>query len=264
VSDDAVVFHQSTCDDAPVVCILGWGGSKRKHLRHIERFYREKMQYSYVSHIMPLYCSTAEYGAYTEQILNKVRMAESAGAKKKVAHIFSNNGTWSYARLQKMHAADGHALPLMDRVVYDAAPDLWQEQLPLLELGHKYSRAILPGLLNRPQYEHPILTPIVTFALAARIALERATEEDVLLTLNRYLFEASPTVPHLFLYSSGDQLITPSDIGKFQDSMRKRGASVEQQMWGDEVTHCASLMRHPKEYQAIVASFLDPLQEERE
>jgi hypothetical protein len=261
VAEDEVVFRKpkGRCD-APVVAVLfGWAGSKHKHLRHVERFYRERLQYSTVCHIMPLYSSQDETRAYTQQIMQKIR---DSGARKKVAHIFSNNGTWSYARLQQMHSDDGDDLPLMDRVVYDSAPMLWREQPSLLQAGYQYSRAILPGILNRAQYEHPVLTPVVTLALAARVAWQRATEEDVLLQLNRFLLDASPTVPHLFLHSSGDKLITPAHVGEFQDSMRKRGASIEHRMWGEEVSHCAAMMKHPKEYTSIVANFVGELDEE--
>ena len=80
--------------------------------------------------------------------------------------------------------------------------------------------------------------------------------------LNRFLLDASPTVPHLFLHSSGDKLITPAHVGEFQDSMRKRGASIEHRMWGEEVSHCAAMMKHPKEYTSIVANFVGELDEE--
>ena len=57
----------------------------------------------------------------------------------------------------------------------------------------------------------------------------------------------APVCPQLYLYSSADALIPPSEVQKFQKSQQARGVKIRSRMWEDSA-HCEHYRIHPDEY----------------
>ena len=165
-SDDNIVFTPSKSHSADGLCvILGWGGAKRNHLRRILDFYRDEMDVPSLSFIMPLYASEGKREDYTRELYAAIS-EHQRDDDPLIAHIFSNNGAWAYARLLRMHethqiASNTIGSHLVKRVVYDSAPGIWREKLSLVEGASQYSRAVMPSITGKTQHTHPVYTPLV-------------------------------------------------------------------------------------------------------
>lgn len=57
----------------------------------------------------------------------------------------------------------------------------------------------------------------------------------------------APTCPQLYLYSSADALIPPSEVQQFQKLQKSRNVQVHSKMWTDSA-HCEHYRVHPEEY----------------
>ena len=227
---------------SPLVVVLGWGGARRAHLRRVLEFYTDELGLDAVSHAMPLRVNEAQREEYARAVGAAIRarlpradgprgralagqgqgqgqlgQGVAAGAPatalpddetgcqptpRLVFHIFSNNGTWTYARLVRQALRRGSTptqeepLPLGEAGshvrIFDSAPGLWTEELPLLANARLFSRAILPSLLGRLQHEHAVVTPLLVPALALWIAWS-----VTLLLLFRLLFFSTLCAPSL-------------------------------------------------------------------
>jgi hypothetical protein len=307
--------------DSPLVCVFGWGGAKRKHIRKLLEFYRSDLGLDTVSHIMPLKSNETQRERYVSAVGEAIKEHAAAGAtadgqaeRRIVFHIFSNNGTWTYARLlrQQMQGG-GAAVPAMAADgegegegqgegqgqgggaggakaaggaggfahrhvrIFDSAPGLWTEPLPLLYNAQLFSRAIMPSLLGRLQHEHAVLTPLLVPVLVGYLAWGRATGAENSLAVNRFLFdEVAADVPSCYIYSTGDELVRADEVQgfiRYQAGRAAQEASVSgacgaggvggagggaatQLVLGDEVPHVAGFLREPEAYKEVLRGFL--------
>jgi len=234
------------------IIILGWGGSKQRSLAKVADFYADRRVRT-VSFIMPLGIPNFARAALLGDVIEEMERLSHGGVKDVSIHLFSNNGTWSYATLMELinsrNAKLGTAaattavpphlpLPRIDRIVYDSGPHLFYEDMGIHDEVKMYSLVATSIVLGRAQYEHPIISPLLKGALYAINSVHRAlrlVQEHVIPSLdlvpryvemNLYLRDESPAIPHLFMYSSDDGLVSSHRVEAFAAALDKRFASA--------------------------------------
>jgi hypothetical protein len=218
------------------VIILGWGGSKQRSIAKVADFYAERGVRS-MSFIMPLGIPNFGRTALLQDIVAELENLSHTGVKDVSIHLFSNNGTWSYATLMELissrNASLASPLPRVDRVVYDSGPHLFYEDLGIHDEVKMYSLVATSIVLGRAQYEHPVISPLLKGILYVINSIHRVIRlvQDVVpainlvpryVEMNLYLRNKSPAIPHLFLYSKDDGLVDPTYVQAYAADLTER------------------------------------------
>ena len=248
-----------------IVIILGWGGAKHKNFNKILNYYITR-DVTVVCSTMPQYVPSFVRRYYETEIAAAVQEIRSKDdpsyGSKLCGHVFSNNGAWSLATL-----CQRTDLPPFDKLIYDSAPALYYEQIPISLEVERHSRVITSVLLEKPQYEGHSMIIFIKAALYAFVPLwrtinilQKVFKENVVtdyLVLNIILRDKSPAVPTYFIYSSGDKLVPSTCVRDFKLLLQARNIPTFEKDFGDEVPHTASFFKHSEEYKAIIDSFFD-------
>ncbi len=240
------------------VVLLGWGGSKARHLNRVREFYLSRPSVgSVVSFSMPLW---APQFVRTALVKNLMRSIDSKA--RVICHAFSNNGTWVYGELGLELNKEGAQI---ERVVIDSAPYFKYETMPLGEAVAKYQPVILSTLLNKDVYHHPVYTPILkailyTMGLGIKSlytipVLGPALVPD-LITLSLHLRDDTNPIPTLFVYGKEDKLIPPTETEDFAAALERRGVPTQRQLF-DEAKHVSAFYDKStrEEYKKILDTF---------
>jgi hypothetical protein len=271
----------------PLVVILGWAGAQPRNLSRLNQFYTEELGMATATLIIPFPVATfakdfleaelctlierhfasdhkdqhVENAATTPSTGGDVHSSDVTGAAPLYVHLYSNNGTWAYAGLLQRPN-----FPRPRAVLWDSAPHLFYEQLPMAQDAEIVSRVGTSSLLKRPQYHHPLLSPVIKTAAMAFLCIQRITRYALepfgihlipdYLSYNHFLKDIAPAVPMHFVYSSGDQLCLQSKIEEFIGHLRRRGVPVTTSVFGDDVPHVTAFYKKTEEYKEIIRNHL--------
>jgi pimeloyl-ACP methyl ester carboxylesterase len=259
----APLVRRSESKGQPVVLILGWGGSTQKNLKRVINWWVSELGCTTISHIMPLSAPGFVRTSLEREVVDLViQEREKSLNARFLVHCFSNNGAWSYAGLN-LHPD----FPSADGIIYDSAPLLHFENLPVIERSAIFSRVLTSVALSTPTYHHRLISPLlkmflVPFMLTQDALLSAQQHLGLnlvpdLLKLNFYLRDHSPGIPHLFLYSLGDELIPFNHVEKFVEVLKNRGIPCDSHIISDPSCSHVTLFRTcPKEYRDVVRNFL--------
>lgn len=261
IYSDAVPLLHIRDGNTKSALILGWGGAKQKHLKKITNYYLSR-NINVVSVVMPLIVPLFVRKIIETHILEVLHQAINKSQNSDIiCHIFSNNGSWSYARLQN-HSN----FPRISQLVYDSAPALFYQELSILDESAIFSRVITSVVLKRPQYVHfplsnilqLLLLPGMTFArcllwFQTVTGIELVTD---IVKMNVWLRDHSPNVPTLFLQSRGDGLVTESIVNEYIAHLRQRGIAPRLKLFDEAVPHVAANAIRYDEYAAALDLFL--------
>ena len=184
-----------------------------------------------------------------------------------VVHAFSNNGTWVYGEMCQEIENQGDRSEIQ-KLIIDSAPAFFFEHISLIDAVEKYQPVILSTLLNKDQYRHTVLTPIIKVGLflvggfakiVYRLPLGQYIVPD-LIKLSLYLRDECKLIPTLFIYGSDDKLIPEHLITDFSDSLRSRndeGSPIEGVRF-EGAKHVSSFWDKTsrQEYRSKVSQFL--------
>eukprot|EP01112_Ceratiomyxa_fruticulosa_P019708 TRINITY_DN6512_c0_g1_i2.p1 TRINITY_DN6512_c0_g1~~TRINITY_DN6512_c0_g1_i2.p1 ORF type:complete len:157 (-),score=25.52 TRINITY_DN6512_c0_g1_i2:60-530(-) len=106
---------------------------------------------------------------------------------------------------------------------------------------------------NLPIYRHRIFTPILHKFFSWYLKLPKMAKNYA--DVERYILQAKPKIPHLFLYSEADRLIEPHSIQKYIQLLIEHGYITKEKIFKDS-PHVAHYKVYPKEYTDQVLSFL--------
>lgn len=246
-----------------IVIILGWGGGRQKNLKKLINYYQSK-DVSVISSIMPQFVPTFIRSYYERELalaVRKIRSSDDPPQSKLHAHIFSNNGTWAFSTLSRRND-----LPSFDKLVIDSAPAFYYKRIPVPDEVNLLSRVITSVVLQRPQYEHYVSIPIkaVLYVFIPTWRLTNYVQSffgvDILpdyRELSCHMRDKSPTVPTLFIYSIGDNLVKFERVKEFKNSLRDRGVDTSELVFGVEVAHTAAFFKYPDEYIDVLNKHFD-------
>jgi hypothetical protein len=241
------------------VLLLGWSGSQQKHFNKHVKYY-EDLGMSTLTFIMPpgIPLFARDWlESYVATLLT--REMKLTPERKFVVHSYSNNGMWAAASMLQLKL-----IRSPDAFISDAAPKFWYEELPIWAGSASLARVFTAIILNKNEYYHPFLSPLLTstFALVSflhRFIQHRQGRRRVVMDVegvNRYARDSLPFPSSLFIYSTGDQLVPPEDVKEFIAAIRRRGVHVQEQVFGDEVAHTGSFYADNKAYMKAVTDYL--------
>lgn len=244
-----------------IIVLLAWGGAKQRNLRKLLDYYRTK-DVTVVSCVMPSFVPSCVKSYFEQQIALSVQEIKAADntmkESKLLAHVFSNNGTWTFSTLCRRKD-----LPSFDKLLLDSAPALNYQRLQLHQEVNMISRVITSIILQRPQYQHPFdifIKFILYLAIPMGGLTSRLTGISFLpnyLELNCYMRDESPLVPTLFVYSSGDELVPFEMVKDFKSILKSRGVPTTELVFGNDVAHTASFFTYPEEYTDALQKHFD-------
>jgi len=233
-----------------VVVLLGWLGSKQKHLKRYADWYTSR-GYHAVTFTLPM-SDIVSYNVkgkaernvemLSEHLADWVREEEG---KKIVFHTFSNTGWLCYGViLENLQRQDPSAVDKIKGSIVDSAPvavpdsQVWALGFSAA-IMKKHSIATKGTEPNNRRSDvvvvesHTDIKPAVTEAVLLS-ALEKFF--DVVLNypaINRrlsgvmeLLSSNQPNCPQLYIYSSADRVIPAKSVESFVESQRKAGCEV--------------------------------------
>jgi hypothetical protein len=221
------------------------------------------------------------------QTIQKQLTSTQAGAPKSfVIFSHSNNGSFVYGTLKsRIQDSDSpyHGLETKLRgVIFDSAPALFDSPsadaaekssfLSHLLLGLKaafsFSFPSVAIVTGRPVYLHVFWTPAIT-VWAAVYKLMHPTEKER--KVGRPIFDARtrlrdqlkknvPSVPHLFLFSSGDKLLRSAWVREYSGFLKREHPELDIIEHDFETTgHVQHLLRQPQVYTEELKKFFGKL-----
>lgn len=240
------------------VLILGWGGSNPKHYNKILQHYEDK-GVSTVLHIMPLPCPKFIRTEFEEDIASLANQQVSANAQLRThVHVYSQNGTWVLSNLLQRAL-----LPQIDSVVFDSTPAFKYVRRPVQD-AHEIAVLATSLFTGKAQYYHFPFTPFIKSVLLIKEYLGVFTDRIFpqkyyffmnMMEVNRYIRDNFPSIPILFIYSTGDVLIPPANVKEFINALKERNVPTSEHVFGDEVSHVSASYKYPTEYYALVDNF---------
>ena len=229
---------------ARAVMLLGWSGSKLRHVRKHEGCWPSGTVAVSENVTIDDTFSPNGRAALREKARRLVAEARATNAPKLYAHIFSNGG--SMLLLEVLSELE----PLrLDGVVYDSAPSA-------------------EGTIR------PIAGPVIAYlsggTLRERLAAVWSTLWPALLAFPVRkahlaffdgLYDASVNLPRreLFMYSDGDRLVWRSHVEQFVARRRDQGAIVETRNFG-RTPHVGHFRAQPDTYRETLAGWLEAVE----
>lgn len=210
----------------PVVILLGWAGCRDRHLSKYSSIYNEQgcVTIRYTAPLKTVFIS--ESFGYKELSSTALKMLEilydyEVENSPIFFHVFSNGGFMLYRYVVELLHSDKQFSSLcVIGAVVDSAP------------GGGNVRGALRALAATLG---PKITPVLRYVLLALFAVTVFLLRVVLYPLTKYVHknhydavrERPPAWPHLYLYSTADQVIRHRDITLFVENMSQKGVLVD-------------------------------------
>nr|XP_057923291.1 transmembrane protein 53 [Doryrhamphus excisus] len=259
--DYNIVFPDAETSEAhwqetkePVVILLGWAGCKDKHLTKYSAIYNEQgcVTIRYTAPLKTVFIS--ESFGYKELKSTALKLLEilydyEVEHSPIFFHVFSNGGFMLYRYIvELLHKDQQFSSLCVVGAIVDSAPDSGNV------LGAVRALTVTLG---------PKVSPVLKYLLLALFAVAVFLLRVVLYPLTKYVHknhydavrERPPTWPHFFLYSSADQVIRPSDIRLFVDTLRSKGVQVDACDFVSSA-HVRHLWEWPERYPGKCRDFL--------
>ncbi|KAK9007898.1 hypothetical protein V6N11_074812 [Hibiscus sabdariffa] len=252
---EPIALDVSDCSSAKsrtVVVLLGWLGSKQKHLKRYAEWYTSR-GYHVITFTLPMVDIIGyQAGGKAEQNVNMLvnhlaDWLEEEHGKNLVFHTFSNTGWLMYgAVLEKFQKEDPSLMERIRGCIVDSAPvaapdpQVWASGFSAAFLkkhsiatkGFAISSESDMGVsVDKSEVSQP--KPAITEA-ALLVVLEKLF--DVVLNLpgvNRRLSDVlgllsyeQPTCPQLYIYSSADRVIPADSVESFIEKQKRSGRPV--------------------------------------
>ena len=261
-----------------LVVILGWGGAKKRQLEKIRRFYNDEMGVDTIVQVMSFPAPSFVHAHFEDSIcelidkhyasclvapcIEKEVHTTTRTLRHPMLHVFSNNGSWSYASL-----CQRSDFPRPKAVIFDSAPHFIFNRADVLTQKDDLTRVVVSIILQRAQYHHAVLTPLLTPVISVLLYLSEFVLRvqgsyrivPDLVSYSLFLRDESPIVPSLFIYSSGDRLCNQSKIEEFIAARRSRGVPCRAEKFGTDVEHICGHFKYADVYKGIVKSFLQSI-----
>ena len=249
---------------SPIVLILGWGGAKHRNLNKLVTFYA-KNGITSVSTTAPLFVPRAVEQFFEDEAVRLVQQAMKVHGQNQAkvpvyAHMFSNNGSWSFHNF--MFRKDIS----FDKIVWDSGPSTFYETRSVFYESKGLSQVFVSIILNKNQYTHPVLTPLLRMVIIPLLYVLRTVlyVQDMAgaewfpnyKNRNIALRDGTPLIPTLFMYSLGDELVEPQAVVRFKGEIEKRGVPTEENVFDKGVPHTAAFFIRTDDYVKRLGQFL--------
>ncbi|UJR09153.1 hypothetical protein I4U23_013401 [Adineta vaga] len=261
-TDHTPEYIPGSSNSPALVCVLGWGGCTRRHLRRLLEFYSSQ-GISTVSWINPMfnYLSGVDR-KQIERVLDFL-LHENRHGNQIIIHLHSNNGSlvWGYMlQIMKTNEHYSHLLPNIKGIILDSAPyvHLNRSSEWLLVSAIGASRPCVSIILNRAQYFHFSWSPLISYYLFLRFFYQRYLSSDILSSSDKlllFLNETPKDIQQCYIYSDSDRLIPHHVIEQFMNKQKERGVQVTSHQFVDS-GHVNHFRLYPNEYGKLVLNFI--------
>ncbi|XP_007043228.2 PREDICTED: transmembrane protein 53 [Theobroma cacao] len=279
------VSGTSDCSSAKsrtVVVLLGWLGSKQKHLKRYAEWYTSR-GYHAITFTFPMidiisYQAGGKAERNIDMLVNHLAdWLEEEHGKSLVFHTFSNTGWLTYgAILEKFQKQDPSLMGRIRGCIVDSAPvaapdpQVWASGFSAAFLKkHSFatkgfassSESDVGPLVGKREVSEP--KPAVTEA-ALLLVLEKFFEVVLSLpAVSRRLSDVlgllssgQPTCPQLYIYSSADRVIPADYVESFIEKQRRSGRVVRACNFVS-TPHVDHFRNEPKLYTSQLSQFLE-------
>ncbi|CAL1374914.1 unnamed protein product [Linum trigynum] len=279
------VNGSSDCSSAKsrtVVVLLGWLGSKQRHLKKYAEWYTS-MGFHAITFTFPM----AEVLSYqvggkaeqdVEMLVNHLVdwLDDEPGKKNVVFHTFSNTGWLTYGViLEKFREQDPSLVERIKACVVDSAPvaapdpQVWAsgfcaaflKKNSVATKGHAISNVELrvgsAKSLNQPP--KPALTEVALQVVLEKffgVVLNLPTVNKRLSDILSVLSSDQPRCPQLYIYSSADRVIPAGSVESFIEKQKKAGHEVRACNFVS-TPHVDHFRSDPKLYTGQLTHFID-------
>ncbi|XVE66403.1 hypothetical protein DITRI_Ditri08aG0077600 [Diplodiscus trichospermus] len=280
--DVSGTYDCSLAKSRTVVVLLGWLGSKQKHLKRYAEWYTSR-GYHVITFTLPMIdIISYQAGGKAEQnvdvLVNHLAdWLEEEHGKNLVFHTFSNTGWLTYgAILEKFQKQDPALLRRIRGCIVDSAPaaapdpQVWASGFSAAFLKkHSFatkgfpisSKSDMGVYVSEREVSEP--KPAVTEA-ALLLVLEKFFEVVLNLpAVNRRLSDVvgllscgQPTCPQLYIYSSADRVIPADSVESFIEKQRRDGREVRACNFVS-TPHVDHFRSDPKLYTSQLSQFLE-------
>ncbi|XP_056149415.1 transmembrane protein 53 [Lampris incognitus] len=238
----------------PVVILLGWAGSKDKHLSKYSSIYNEQgcVTIRYTAPLKTVFISeTFGYKELSSIALKLVELLYDYEVENSPIffHIFSNGGFMLYRYIVELLQSDKqfNSLHVIGAVV-DSAP------------GSGNVRGALRALTT---VLGPNINWVLRFILLALFAVTVFLLRVVMYPVTKYIHknhydtlrEKPATWPQLYLYSRADQVIRYMDIELMVETLKQKGVPVDSFDF-ESTSHVSHFRDFPEQYTQRCRSFL--------
>ncbi|GMJ03404.1 hypothetical protein like AT3G19970 [Hibiscus trionum] len=280
--DVSVSSDCSSAKSRTVVVLLGWLGSKQKHLKRYADWYTSR-GYHVITFTFPMTdIISYQAGGKAEQNVNMLvnhlaDWLEEEYGKNLVFHTFSNTGWLTYGViLEKFQKQDPSLIERIRGCVVDSAPvaapdpQVWASGFSAAFLK-KHSVATKGFHVSRESDtgtevgEKDVSVPKPAVTEAALLAVLGKFFEVVLNIpgVNRRLSDVfsvlssgQPTCPQLYIYSSADQVIPANYVESFIETQKRSGREVRACNFVS-TPHVDHFRNDPKLYTSQLSRFLE-------
>ncbi|CAF1093591.1 unnamed protein product [Adineta steineri] len=260
--DHTPVYTPGSSHASVLVCVLGWGGCTRRHLRRILNFY-SLHEIPTVSWINPMF--NYIFGVDMKQIerILDFLIHENRDTKNIIIHLHSNNGALVWSHMLHTMKTNEHYNQLLINikgVIFDSSPytRLNSSSVWIIASAFIMSRPSVSIILNRAQYFHWLWTPLVTYYLSLRYLYRRYFSSDPSTTTDKILRIVSSTpkdVKQFYLYSNADRLVPHTVVEQYMAVQVDRGVNVTSHRFLGS-GHVNHFRLHPVEYGKLVLDFI--------
>jgi len=274
---DIIAPSNSQSSVKAVVIMLGWIGSKLKHVRKYADLYVQK-DCAVVISCPPVTIIFRAEGPMRAQALNAVKEAarivrkvEMNGSSRNVEvpvliHYFSNGGAYVAQALDRMvkEVKSGTLSALTDEDISDilfVSERLYKQGYEVADSAPAYfSTESAHNALNESVPNLAIRTIIkaflyIVFNLEVAILVMQGKESPAETFWNRVLFSELCS-RQAFIYSSSDKITDASKVDELIKERSARGFDITYSKFSDS-NHVMHFRKHPDEYKAMVANVLD-------
>jgi len=261
--DHTPVCTQGSTNAPVLVCVLGWGGCTRRHLRRLLEFYSSH-DIPTVSWINPMLNYIFGINIkQVERVLDFLLHENRTSNNNIIIHLHSNNGAIIWGYMLDIMKTNEHYKPLLINikgVILDSAPFIRFNDSSdwLIASAIGTSRAGVSIILNRAQYFHFIWTPLMVYNLFLRFFYRRYLSSDPSSSsekIKKFLNTAPIQIKQLYIYSDGDRLIPPHIIETFMANQVQRGVTVTSHRFVGS-GHVNHFRLFPVEYGKLILDFI--------
>lgn len=241
------------------VLIVGWHGSRERHLRPLARHDASHHRADVITHVPRTFRAMRSADGWVEEarpIAERLAHAHAARPLPLVIHAFSNAGFWTTAALLDQLSPELRAAHA--GTVIDSAPGFPPRVSPSFTARYA-TRAMLPGLLARlglkASHSHPVLGPPFAAFLYAWHLIAPAQVRFMEGSLAR-MRDAHRDRALLLVWGGRDELVLPEYVEAFADDCERSGAPLTRLYFPDG-EHVRHLVTHRRDYLAARDRFLE-------
>lgn len=232
--------------------VLGWHGSRERHLRAIGRHHASRGA-DVIARAPRTFRAMGAPGGWEREAAPIAAEILARDPRPMVIHAFSNAGFWSARAILD---ALGERAKLVGTIL-DSAPGFPEQ--PSFRFTARYAgRAMLPSLLEalgqRPALTHPLLTPPVSAFLGAWHLLARGQVRFMASSQAR-MVELHHGLPLLAIYGGADELVPARYVEAFLDRGELAGMSIERLFFPDGL-HVRHFVAHRAAYLGAIDRLL--------